>query len=300
VIYLVDLVDWIAAAGVDVEGYDGWQSRARGSGGYDPGRPWSVMWHHTASDADLDDDAAYCAEGSPDAPICNAVIGRDGRVVVIAAGATNCNGKGYAMAFSRGVVPNDEMNLYAVSLELCNGGTGEVYPRDQIDAAFAVSLAITSHLDLAPDDVGLHHSYAPDRKVDNAVASAVAGPWAPRAINTSGSWNLDDLRAECRTRAGVEPPPDPGPNPPDPGPPGPPINELEGDNMIVAIDGNGTAWIGDGITRYAPTESDFSVKVLLAGDDALRLVNTQGERVNGWGNVHTVGDNVIEALGRET
>ena len=68
--------------------------------------------------------------------------------------------------------------------------------------------------------------------------------------------------------------------------------------MIVAIDSNGTAWIGDGMTRYEPTESDFNVKVLLAGDDCLRLVNTQGERVNGWGNVHTVGDNVIEALGR--
>ena len=38
--------------------------------------------------------------------------------------------------------------------------------------------------------------------------------------------------------------------------------------------------------------------VLLAGDDCFRFVNTQGERVQGWNNVHTVGDNVIAALGR--
>lgn len=68
--------------------------------------------------------------------------------------------------------------------------------------------------------------------------------------------------------------------------------------MVVALDGNGTAWIGDGMDRYTPTEDDFNVKVLLANDDVFRFVNTQGERVQGWQNVHTVGDNVIAALGR--
>jgi len=68
--------------------------------------------------------------------------------------------------------------------------------------------------------------------------------------------------------------------------------------MVVAIDENGTAWIGDGMTRYTPTEDDFNVKVLLAGDDCFRLVNTQGQRVQNWNNVLTVGGNVIEALGR--
>ena len=69
--------------------------------------------------------------------------------------------------------------------------------------------------------------------------------------------------------------------------------------MVVALDGNGTAWIGDGMTRYEPTEDDFNVKVLLAKDDCFRLVNTEGGRVNGWGDVRDVGDNVIAALGRQ-
>ena len=214
-LYLVDLVAWLEDAGVDVEGYPGWESRARGSGGYDPGRPWAVMWHHTASTASLEQDAAYCAEGDEDAPVCNALIGRDGRVVVIAAGASNTNGKGYAMAFSHGTVPNDSMNSYAVGLELCNNGIGEPYPAVQLDAAFATSLTIAARLDLEPDDVGIHSHWAPDRKIDNATAAATAGTgFHPASINSSGSWALEDLRAELRARAGYLPP-DPGPNPPD-------------------------------------------------------------------------------------
>jgi hypothetical protein len=303
-LYLVDLVDWIDAAGVDVEGYPGWETRARGSGGYDPGRPFCVMWHHTASTASLEADAAYCAEGDPDAPVCNAVIGRDGRVVVIAAGASNTNGKGYAMTFSRGTVPNDAMNTHAVGLEICNDGVGEAYPAAQLDAAFAVSLAVCANLDLEPDDVGIHHVWAPDRKIDNATAAAVAGSgFHPRSVNSSGSWNLEDLRTELLARAAYTPdpgptPPDPGPTP-EPGPPGPPISEEE-KSMMVAIDQNGTAWIGDGmIRRPLVDEEEFNVKVLLAGDDCLRMVNTQGGRVGGWSDVYEVGDNVIKALGVE-
>ena len=47
--YLTDLADVLRAAGLAVTELDGWRDRARGSGGYDDGRPTHVMVHHTAS-----------------------------------------------------------------------------------------------------------------------------------------------------------------------------------------------------------------------------------------------------------
>jgi hypothetical protein len=114
-------------------------------------------------------------------------------------------------------------------------------------------------------------------------------------VTNSGTWSRSDVQDEAARRVGVEPPPVPLPG--EPGTPAPPIGE-DDKSMIVAIDSNGTAWIGDGMTRYPPTENDFNVKVLLGKDDCFRFVNTQGERVSNWNNVHTVDDNVIEALGR--
>ena len=57
----------------------------------------SVMVHHTASGSSWDGQkhADYIAEGDEDAPLSNLYIDRSGLVWVIAAGATNCNGKGH-------------------------------------------------------------------------------------------------------------------------------------------------------------------------------------------------------------
>lgn len=290
-VYLTDLADWLDAAGLDVIEWSGWQSRARGSGGFDPGKPWCVMWHHTASQASIDSDAAYCATGSDDAPICNIIINPNGSVTVIAAGATNTNGKGQPLAFSKGTVPADQMNTHAVGMEIANNGTGEPYPVEQINAAFAASLVICGALWLEPDDVAQHWDYAPDRKIDPATAEAVEGPWQPHRVTSSGTWSLDDLRAECRARAGS-----PAPIPPPVIPAPPPTKE--DDNMIVALDENGTAWIGDGTTRFAPTEDVFNNYVMLGKAGCYRFVNTSGGIVSGWPDVRTVGPATVEALGR--
>jgi len=295
-VYLSQLADWCRAAGLNVREMDGWEHRARSSGGYEPGRPWAVMVHHTASDTTAENDANYITHNSPDAPLANILLDQSGTVWVCAGGATNTNGKGKAMAFEKGTVPADSMNSYAVGVEMANNGIGETWPQVQIDAMFTLVNMLTGRLGLSPYDVCSHQEYAPDRKIDPATAAAVQGPWHPRSINSSGSWSRPDLQDEAARRVGVEPPPMPGPTP-EPGPPAPPIGE-DDKSMVVAIDENGTAWIGDGMTRYNPSEDDFNVKVLLAGDDCFRLVNTQGERVTSWNNVHTVGGNVIEALGR--
>lgn len=200
--YLTWLADELRNAGLRVVEQDGWQKRARGSGGFSDGRPLCVMWHHTASDTTAANDASYCSYGSPDAPITNLLIDGDGTVWVCAAGATNTNGKGGALHASRGTIPADSMNTCAVGMEICNSGVGETYPRAQIDAAFAASNAINARCGNRPTDAFTHYEYAPDRKIDPATAAAAAASgWQPRSISSSGTWNDDDLRGECLRRS---------------------------------------------------------------------------------------------------
>lgn len=208
-VYLTSMADILRAAGCSVVEYSGWTTRARSSGGYEPGRPLCVMWHHTASSTSAQNDANYMCNGSPDRPLCNIMIARDGAVWVLAAGATNTNGKGKSVGFSRGTVPADSMNSYAVGMEICNNGVGELYPQAQIDAAFKASNAINAHVGNRPDDVCTHNFYAPDRKIDPATADAVQGPWRPRSATSSGSWAVGDLQTECTRRAGTLPAPTP-------------------------------------------------------------------------------------------
>jgi hypothetical protein len=197
--YLVELADVLRAAGVHVVEVDGWQTRARKSGGYAGNRPWCVMWHHTASQATPDQDIAYII-GADTAPISNLYLDRTGCVHVIAAGATNTNGKGGPQKFSRGTVPLDCMNEYAVSIEAANSGLGEPWPQVQIDAFFKASIAVTNWLGLEPTDISSHAGWT-TRKIDPATAAAVQGPWRPASVNTSGTWSLDDLRHEAARRA---------------------------------------------------------------------------------------------------
>lgn len=216
-IFLTWLADELRAAGLNVKEYAGWQTRARGSGGYSA-QPLCVMWHHTASGASWDGqrDADYIAKGDPDAPLANLYIDRTGAVWVLAAGATNTNGKGGPQSFSRGTVPVDGMNTRAVGVEMGNNGVGEAWPECQVNAMFAVANAVNKRLGNQPTDVCTHNVWAPTRKIDPATAAAVQGAWKPRSTNSSGTWSLDDIRAECVARASgtVAPTPPPDPTPP--------------------------------------------------------------------------------------
>jgi hypothetical protein len=203
-IFLTWLADDLEAAGLQVVRYDGWTERARGSGGY-AHNPLCCMWHHTASLTSPANDSYYMCHGSSDRPIANLLIARDGVVWVLAAGATNTNGKGRDLIFTRGTVPIDKMNEHAVGMEIANDGLGEPYLQQQIDAAFVVSNVINARLGNQPSDVCTHQHYAPDRKIDPARGSSVQGPWQPGEINSSGSWDRSDLQDECLWRAGPPP-----------------------------------------------------------------------------------------------
>ena len=80
-------------------------------------------------------------------------LARDGQVWVCAGGATNTNGKGGPVAVSREHCSSRQHeHVCAVGVEIANNGVGEPWPQVQVDAAFAVSLAITSWLGLVATD----------------------------------------------------------------------------------------------------------------------------------------------------
>ena len=204
-VYLTWLADELRAAGLRVVECDGWKTRSRSSGGYESGRPWCVMWHHTASSTGCSaaNDVGYMLNPNNEAyPTANLYVSRDGEVWVMAAGATNTNGKGSGeRRTSRGTVPSDSMNTYAVGVEIGNNGQGEPYSKACIDAAFTTSLTVCRKLGLLPTDVIHHQAYASDRKVDPATCTGVEGGWYPKSVTSSGTWSLDDLKAECDRRA---------------------------------------------------------------------------------------------------
>jgi peptidoglycan hydrolase-like protein with peptidoglycan-binding domain len=213
-IYYPEMLDVLRAAGCAVaenDITDGWQTRARSSGGF-PSPPLAVWWHHTASSTSPANDLSWMIDGCDDAPVGNLLLDRYGIFWPVAAGASNCAGKGGPWTFSRGTVPLDSGNTRGWQIECANNGVGERWPQPQIDALFAGSNALNAHVGNLPDDIISHHAWAPDRKIDPATAAAVEGPWRPSSSNGSGTWSLHDMSVECSARAGhAQPTPIPPP-----------------------------------------------------------------------------------------
>lgn len=238
-IYYTDMVDVLRAAGCRVNENSitaGWQRRARSSGGF-PAAPLAVWWHHTASKTTPENDLSWQIVGCDDAPVGNWLLDRTGTWWPVAAGASNCAGKGGPSTFSRGTVPADGGNTRGWQVEVANNGVGEQWPVAQIDAYFLGSNALNARVGNVPTDVITHAAWAPSRKIDPATAAAVQGGWQPRSLNSSGTWSLDDIRAECQRRAGAAP--GPGPKPPTP----------IGADMAQVIKGDGadTYWAWNGV-----------------------------------------------------
>jgi hypothetical protein len=201
-IYYTDMLAVLRAAGCvcnESSTTNGWQTRARSSGGF-PSPPLCVFWHHTASSTSPANDLHWQIVGCPDAPVGNMLIDRNGVCWPVAAGASNCAGKGGPSSFSRGTIPLDSGNTRGWQIEVANNGVGEAWPVAQIDAFFRASNALNARFGNLPSDM-IGHAHYTSRKIDPATAGAVQGGWKPRSINSSGTWNLDDIRAECNRRA---------------------------------------------------------------------------------------------------
>jgi len=192
-VFLTDLADVLRRAGCTVREHGDWQYRARGSGGYEPGRPTSLMIHHTASPPSWSGqrDADYCTFQDEDAPLANLCLDRDGVWWVLAGGATNTNGKG-ADTWGGGV-PNDSMNSYAIGCE-ANGGYGSAWPDVQCEAYVVGSQALCAAYRIPNNNVRGHFEWAPTRKVDPAGPS--------RWSTSSASWDMGRFRADVAATGG--------------------------------------------------------------------------------------------------
>lgn len=269
--YLTDLADVIRAAGLAVREYSGWQTRARGSGGYDSGRPTHVMVHHTASPPSWSGqrDADYCTVQDSDAPLANLCLDRDGVVWVLAAGATNTNGKGRDTW--GGGVPDNSMNSYAIGIE-ANGGYGSSWPPAQCDAYVALVDALCRTYGIPNNNVRGHVEWAPDRKIDPAGVS----PWS----TSTATWDMSGFRRSC---SGARPlPPDTG------GGVGPPPLTEE-DTMLRAAknaDTGNTFVLGDGKTAQTMDALDSTERALRVAGGVID-VKTQ-TIVYAWNNVGAI------------
>jgi hypothetical protein len=198
--YLTDLADVCRAAGLGVIEVDDWQTRARGSGGYDTGQPGHVIVHHTASGPGSDGwpDVNYCCYGDTDAPIGNLYLARTGEVYVMAAGGSNTNGSGFDPC---GIVPDDGMNSRSIAVEAGNAGTGEAWPPGQQDTYVRLVRALCDAYGIGVGQVHAHFEWAPDRKIDPAGSSAYAAGAA--------MWDMDAFRGDVALAAGPTPTPPP-------------------------------------------------------------------------------------------
>lgn len=204
--YLTDLADVCRRTGYPVIEEGGWQTRARGSGGYDSGRPNHIMVHHTASGPSSDGwpDVNYCTYGDEDAPLCNLYLARDGTIWVCAGGATNTNGSGHDPC---GVTADDSMNSSAIGIEAGNDGVGERWPDVMLDSYARLCAELCDAYGIPNGRIHAHFEWAPTRKTDPA------GP--DRYASGAASWDMAGFRSDCAGAPEPAPEPDPGPEPPE-------------------------------------------------------------------------------------
>lgn len=199
--YLTDLAHVCRSLGVTVHEENGWQTRARSSGGYNSGCPTHVMCHHTASNPSSDgqSDVNYMCYGSENKPVANLYLSRKGHIWVMAGGCTNTNGKGHDNW--GGGVPNDSMNSYAIGIEAANNGVGEPWPMVQQNVYVMLVSALCSHYKIPNNNIRSHFEWAPDRKIDPAGQSDYA--------TGSNKWNMDLFRFDCYAPTHPSPGPEP-------------------------------------------------------------------------------------------
>lgn len=190
---------------------DGWKYRARGSGGYNSGKPNHVMAHHTASSPSSDGwpGVNYCTFTDEDAPLCNLYLSRKAEIYVCAGGATNTNGSGTDPC---GIVDQDSMNSSAIGIEAANDGVGEIWPAEMQRAYNLLCKELCEAYGIPFRQIHSHWEYAPSRKVDPAGPALYQEP--PRLGPSNLSWNMDSFRQACESAGGSTPvPPEPTPEP---------------------------------------------------------------------------------------
>ena len=266
--------------------HSGWEKRCRSSGGYNA--LMGIVVHHTASKTSTASDCNYMWNSAQDRPIGAIYLARDGEVVVGAAGATNCAGKGGPYTTSKGTIPLDSGNSNTISIEAGNAGTGEQWPTAQQDSYVALVAALCSYYGFDPlRDVMAHYEWT-SRKIDPAGNS--------RYASGGNKWNMGQFRNDVKAKTTGGGPPTPGPVPPGPKPP--PVKERR--DMYAAImkysdtgDPNWAGWYSTdgGLTRHLVRDmQNAKLIVALGAVDAATLAVVSDPEWDGVSHTQSKGD----------
>ena len=150
-------------AGVRVKATEGWKQRA--AHGEAP-KPRGVLEHHTASHSSEDEPAPtleQCIKGREGltGPLCNALIGYDGTVHLIAAGRAHHAGR----AGKSGPVPSGDGNVRYIGFEWDYDGKQEP-SKKQYRAAVRATAAVLNKLGRSAEAARGHKETSLDGKID--------------------------------------------------------------------------------------------------------------------------------------
>ncbi|MGC0251495.1 peptidoglycan recognition protein family protein [Pseudactinotalea sp. Z1748] len=190
--YYTGLARVARAAGLDVIEVAGWRTRGHGP----MSAAQSVMWHHTAGAATGDYPSLRVVRdghGGLPGPLAQYGLGRSGRVYVIAAG----------LCYHAGRVSHARYtNPRSIGIEAENTGTGQVWPKVQLDAYHALTAALCAEFGWNPAIAVIGHKEAArpaGRKIDptginmNTVRTTVAGLMRGTPVPTPPAQEEEDV-----------------------------------------------------------------------------------------------------------
>lgn len=197
--FLTDLDETLRGAGLSVTEQDGWRQRSNQSGGYNGG-PIGIIIHHTGGGrgADGQGDVNFILTKPDAAPVSNLYLDRKGVWWVLAAGATNTNGKGGPW----GPIPIGGANRRVIGIEAGNlGNNKEPWPEVMQDSYVKGVATLADRYGIDSNNV-LSHAEWTSRKHDPA------GPSRFGTVNSLGTWDMNKFRAEVnearRNRSSVK------------------------------------------------------------------------------------------------
>ena len=188
-IWLADLPVVVAAAGLDVECWPGWETRCRGSGGYT--HVWAVFAHHTASSTSRRTTTRRTCG------IRRRAISRSGRSCWTAPARCGSGRPGRRTVKARAArIRRRTARSRSIRATRTGSpsrppttGTGEPWPIAQQTAYVTLCKALCDAYGMDPTrDICAHFEWT-DRKIDPAGPSDYA--------TGSDSWDMDMFRADC-------------------------------------------------------------------------------------------------------
>lgn len=194
------LPDVLRDAGCPVVEEDGWRTRGRPGGTWEP---MGIILHHDASPAgETSHGVNVILNGRPglSGPLSQLWLDYDGRWHIVAAGRANHAGLG-----KWGDIPQDRGNEFMIGIET-DHTTNEAWTLAQNRSGIRGLIALSDHLNIRTDATRLrkrligHKEWAPDRKIDpdplnmSALRSVVlAGENTTRPNEPGGDTNKEGL-----------------------------------------------------------------------------------------------------------